>query len=81
MSVTDAMSILDKHKSRKTVEEHVAKKGINEPKVNIDRKPKRITRSSNGQHTISETLDEIFKADHSDGTANNQNAKKTTIGK
>ena len=81
MSVTDAMSILHKHKSRKTVEEHVTKKGNNEPKVNIDREPKRITRSSNGQQTISETLDEIFEADHSDGTANNQNAEKTTVGK
>ena len=81
MSVTDAMSIVDKHKSRKTVEEHVTKKGNNEPKVNIDREPKRITRSSNGQQTISETLDEIFEADHSDGTANIQNAKKTSVGK
>ena len=75
MSVTDAISILDKHKSRKTVEEHVTKKGNNEPKVNIDRELKRITRSSNGQQTISETLDEIFEAD------NNQNAEKTTVGK
>ena len=49
--------------------------------MNIDRKPKRITRSSTGQQTITETLDEIFKADHSDGTANNENAKKTTVGK
>ena len=81
MSVTDAMSILDKHKSRKTVEEHVTKKGNNEPKVNIDIKPKRITRSSTGQQTITETLDEIFKGDHSDGTANNQNSEKTTVGK
>ena len=81
MSVTDAMSILDKHKSRKTVEEDVTKKGNDEPKVNIDRKPKRITRSSTGQQTITETLDEIFKPDHSDGTANNENAKKTTVEK
>ena len=79
MSVSDAMSILHKHKSRKTVEEHVTKKGNNEPKVNIDREPKRITRSSNGQQTISETLDEIFEADHSDGTANNQNAEKQLL--
>ena len=81
MSVTDAMSILDKHKSRKTVEEDVTKKGNDEPKVNIDRKPKRITRLSTGQQTITETLDEIFKPDHSDGTANNENAEKTTVGK
>ena len=49
--------------------------------MNIDRKPKRITRSSTGQQTITETLDEIFKPDHSDGTANNENAEKTTVGK
>ena len=47
MSVTDAMSILDKHKSRKTVQEDVTKKGNDEPKVNIDRKPKRITKIVN----------------------------------
>ena len=81
MSVTDAMSILDKHKNRKTVEEDVTKKGNDEPKVNIDRKPKRITRLSTGQQTITETLDEIFKPDHSDGTANNENAEKTSVGK
>ena len=80
MSVTDAMSILDKHKNRKTVED-VTKKGNDEPKVNIDRKRKRITRSSTGQQTITETLDEIFKPDDSDGTAHNENAEKTSVGK
>ena len=49
-----------KHKSRKTVEEDVTKKGNDEQKVNIDRKPKRITRSSTGQQTITETLDEYL---------------------
>ena len=39
MSVTNAISILDKHKSRKTVQEDVTKKGNDEAKVNIDRKP------------------------------------------
>ena len=36
MTVTDAISILDKHKTVKIVEENVTKKGNDEQEVNID---------------------------------------------
>ena len=66
MSVTDAMSILDKHKTGNSVEEDVTKKGNDEQEVDIDRKPRRRTRSSIAKQTITEMLDEIFEPDNSD---------------
>ena len=59
MTVTDAISILDKHKTVKIVEENVNKKGNDEQEVNSDIQPRRRTRSSTAKQTITETLDEI----------------------
>ena len=66
MTVTDAMSILDKHKTVNSVEEDVTKKGKDEQEVDIDKKLRRRTRSSTAKQTITEMLGEIFKPDKSD---------------
>ena len=76
MSVTDAMSILDKHKTGNSVEEDVTKKGNDEQEVDIDRKPRRRTRSSTAKQTITETLDEIFEPDNSDKIDESRKKKK-----
>ena len=76
MSVTDAMSILDKHKTRNSVEEDVTKKGNDEQDVDIDRKPRRRTRSSIAKQTITEMLDEIFEPDNSDKIDESRKKKK-----
>ena len=65
MSLTDAMSILDKHKTLSSVVEEDVTKGANDKQeIDIERKPRRRTRSSIGKQTITETLDEIFEADN-----------------
>ena len=61
LTLTDAISILDKNKTVKIVEENVTKKGNDEQEVKIDRKPRRRTKSSTARQTITETLDEIFE--------------------
>ena len=76
MTVTDAMSILDRHKTRKSVEEDVTKKQNDEQQVNIDMKPRRRTRSSTAKQTITETLDEIFKPVSSDKRDESRKKKK-----
>ena len=76
MTVTDAMSILDKHKTRKSVKEDVTKKGNDEQEVNIDIKLRRRTRSSTAKQTITETLDEIFEPVNSDKRDESRKKKK-----
>ena len=76
MSVTDAMSILDKHKTGNSVEEDVTKKGNDEQEVDIDRKLRRRTRSSTAKQTITEMLDEIFEPDNSDKIDESRKKKK-----
>ena len=76
MTVTDAMSILDKHKTANSVEEDVTKKGNDEQEVNIDMKPRRRTRSSTAKQTITETLDEIFEPVNSDKIDESRKKKK-----
>ena len=76
MTVTDAMSILDKHKTVKIVEEDVTKKGNDEQEVNIDIKPRRRTRSSTAKQTITEMLDEIFEPLNSDKRDESRKKKK-----
>ena len=76
MTVTDAMSILDKHKTGKSVEEDVTKKGNDEQEVNIDIKPRRRTRSSTAKQTITEMLDEIFEPVNSDKKDKSRKKKK-----
>ena len=76
MTVTDAMSILDKHKTRKSVEEDVTKKQNDEQEVNIDIKPRRRTRSSTAKQTITEMLDEIFEPVNSDKRDQSRKKKK-----
>ena len=66
MSLTDVMSILDKHKTLSSVaEEDVTKEANDKQEIDIERKPRRRTRSSIGKQTITEILDEIFEADNS----------------
>ena len=76
MTVTDAMSNLDKHKTGNSVEEDVTKKGNDEQEVNIDMKPRRRTRSSTAKQTITETLDEIFEPVNSDKIDESRKKKK-----
>ena len=76
MTVTDAMSILDRHKTRKSVEEDVTKKGNDEQEDNIDIKLRRRTRSSTAKQTITETLDEIFEPVNSDKRDESRKKKK-----
>ena len=66
LTLTDAISILDKHKTVKIVEENVTKKGNDEEEVKIERNPGRRTRSSTARQTITEMLDEIFEPENSD---------------
>ena len=61
MTLTDAISILDKHKTVKILEEDVTKKGNDEQTLKNDSKPRRRTRSSTARQTITEMLDEIFQ--------------------
>ena len=68
LTLTDAISILDKHKTVKIVEEYVTKKGNDEQEVKNDQKPRRRTRSSTARQTISEMLDEIFEPVNSEKT-------------
>ena len=75
LTLTDAISILDKHKTVKIVEENVTKKGNDEQEVKIDRKPRRRTRSSTARQTITETLDEIFEPVNSE---NRDKSRKKT---
>ena len=75
LTLTDAISILDKHKTVKIVEENVTKKGNGEQEVKIDRNPRRRTRSSTARQTITETLDEIFEPVNSD---NREESRKET---
>ena len=75
MSPTDAMSILDKHKTQNSVED-VTKKGNDEQEIDIERKLRRRTRSSIGKQTITETLDEIFELDNSQKTNESRKKKK-----
>ena len=76
MSLTDAMSILDKHKTQNSVEEDVTKKGNDEEEVEIERKPRRRTRSSIAKQTITEMLDEIFEPDNSNKIDESRKKKK-----
>ena len=76
MMVTDAMSILDIHKTRKSVEEDVTKKGNDEQEVNIDIKLRTRTRSSTAKQTITEMLDEIFEPVNSDKRDESRKKKK-----
>ena len=76
MTVTDAISILDKHKTVKIVEENVNKKGNDEQEVNSDIQPRRRTRSSTAKQTITETLDEIFEPVNSDNRDKSREKKK-----
>ena len=76
MTVTDAMSILDRHKTRKSVEEDVTKKRNDEQEVNIDIKLRRRTRSSTAKQTITEMLDEIFEPVNSDKRDESRKKKK-----
>ena len=76
MTVTDAMSILDKHKTRNSVEEYVTKKGNDEQEVNIDMKPRRRTRLSTAKQTITEMLDEVFEPVNSDKIDESRKKKK-----
>ena len=76
MTVTDAMSILDRHKTRKSVEEDVTKKGNDEQEDNIDIKLRRRTRSSTAKQTITEMLDEIFEPVNSDERDESRKKKK-----
>ena len=58
MSLTDAMSILDKHKTHKSVaEDNVMKKGNVQEETDIAEKPWRRTRSSIPKQTITEPVD------------------------
>ena len=66
LTLTDAISILDKHKTVKIVEENVTKKENDEEGVKNDRKPRRRTRSSTARQTITEMLDEIFEPGNSE---------------
>ena len=75
LTLTDAISILHKHKSVKIVEENVTKKGNDEEEVKIDHNPRRRTRSSTARQTITETLDEIFEPEKSD---NREESRKET---
>ena len=52
LTLTDAISILDKHKTVKIVEENVTKKENDEQGVKNDRKSRRRTRSSTARQTI-----------------------------
>ena len=95
LTVTDTISILDKHKT---------KKGNDEQELKNDRKTRRRTRSSTARQTITEMLDEIFKPVNSeksdesrkemkddkvptllesdaDGTGKNINSEETSGGK
>ena len=76
MTVTDAMSILDRHKTRKSVEEDVTKKQNDEQEVNIDIKMRRRTRSSTAKQIITEMLDEIFEPVNSDKRDESRKKKK-----
>ena len=75
LTLTDAISILDKHKTVRIVEENVTKKGNDEEEVKIDCNPRRRTRSSTARQTITETLDEIFEPEKSD---NKEESRKET---
>ena len=75
-SLTDAMSILDKHKTQNSVEEDVTKKGNDEQEVDIERKPRTRTRSSIAKQTITEMLDEIFELDNSEKINESRKKKK-----
>ena len=77
MSLTDAMSILDKHKTQKSLEEEdVTNKGNVEQEAEIEKKLRRRTRSSIPKQTITETLDEIFEPDKSQKTNKSWKNKK-----
>ena len=54
----------------------ITKKGNDEQEVDIDRKPRRRTRSSTAKQTITETLDEIFEPDNSDKIDESRKKKK-----
>ena len=64
MSLTDALSVLDKHKTPKSLEEDGTKKSNDEQEVDKERKPRRRTRSSIAKKSITETLDELFEPDN-----------------
>ena len=81
MSLTDAMSILDKHKSKKSASEDDVMKKVNaQQEHEIEEKLRRRTRSSFSKKTITEMLDEIFEPDVSqetnDSGKNDKNTKK-----
>ena len=46
------------------IKEDVTKEANDKQEIDIERKPRRRTRSSIGKQTITETLDEIFEADN-----------------